>query len=124
MSHSSHEDHSRPAEGVQSPRPRAEIRTLHDAADRLEPLVAEALRIVDDAALLERAHHLAVADAGAVVEGLTDDETEVATAEASGWRRYFDAVWALAELLGQVEGRRWDVLHAEVPAFAVTEDER
>jgi hypothetical protein len=86
------------------------IITLHDAARQLEALLPEVQRILDESELLEIIHHQEVADAGAVVDGFLDEETIDAMAARSGWRRYFDAVDALAEALSVV-GRDQSIAH-------------
>ncbi len=79
------------------------ITTLHDAARQLEEIYAQVERILDDAEPLEEAHHSAVAEASAIVEGLLDDETEQELAAASGFGPYVEVVCRLREMLGCVE---------------------
>lgn len=81
----------------------APIRTLHDAADQLEAILAEVERILDEAHLLERAHHLAVADAGAIVEGMLDDVSETEMALASGFERYWCASYTICDVLQRID---------------------
>lgn len=94
---------------------------LHACADQLEQLAPLVAAILERAVPLEEAHHRAVTEAGAIVGGLTDEETEQGIEGATGWRRFYTAADHLADLLGdrvaEILERRLEAHLAPLPGW-------